>query len=206
MAPKLHLLEKHGKFIMFKNSIDFNNYYYKRCPAVGCRNITHHHAIKRAISHLCSGIIVMQKNVVLLTSHILLKLVIKFRARFFMYFCDEMAYVIGKFIYSIPQKMYCITCMHSSIEDAWIYFAGNLVAEQCLFREGPFCFIRYSFNIFIWVRIRVTQFDYAMDWMVWVWFPAGAGNFSLCPCIQIGSGAHPTFCPFGTGCTVSMVE
>jgi len=31
--------------------------------------------------------------------------------------------------------------------------------------------------------------DSQMIW--WVWFPAGAGNFSLWYCVQNGSGAHP---------------
>jgi hypothetical protein len=31
-----------------------------------------------------------------------------------------------------------------------------------------------------------------------VWFPAGAGNFSLHHRVQNGSGAHPASCPMGT--------
>jgi hypothetical protein len=36
------------------------------------------------------------------------------------------------------------------------------------------------------------------DWGSRVWFPAGAGNFSLHLCVQNGSGAHPASCPVGT--------
>jgi hypothetical protein len=36
------------------------------------------------------------------------------------------------------------------------------------------------------------------DRMIGVRFPAGAGNFSLHHCVQIGSGAHPASYPMGT--------
>jgi len=37
-----------------------------------------------------------------------------------------------------------------------------------------------------------------MGQMIRVQFLAGAGNFSLCHCVQTGSGAHPASYPVGT--------
>jgi hypothetical protein len=36
-------------------------------------------------------------------------------------------------------------------------------------------------------------------WKIGVRSPAGAGDFSSSPCVQIGSGAHPASYPMGTG-------
>jgi hypothetical protein len=42
--------------------------------------------------------------------------------------------------------------------------------------------------------------DYGLDdRMIRVWFPAGAGNFSLFNRVHIGSGAQPASYPMGTG-------
>jgi len=39
-----------------------------------------------------------------------------------------------------------------------------------------------------------------MVWTTKFQFPAGQGRYSyLCHYIQTGSGAHPVFCPIGTG-------
>jgi hypothetical protein len=35
-------------------------------------------------------------------------------------------------------------------------------------------------------------------WMIRIRLPAEAGNFSLCHCVQIGSGAHPASYPMDT--------
>jgi hypothetical protein len=44
-----------------------------------------------------------------------------------------------------------------------------------------------------------TALEYGLgDWGSRVQFPAGAGNFSLHPRVQNGSGAHPASYPMGT--------
>jgi hypothetical protein len=36
-------------------------------------------------------------------------------------------------------------------------------------------------------------------WMIGIWSPTGAEDFSSSPCVQTGSGAHPASCTMGTG-------
>jgi hypothetical protein len=46
---------------------------------------------------------------------------------------------------------------------------------------------------------RINSDGYGLDYRgSRVWFPAGAGNFSLHHRVQNGSGAHPTSYPMGT--------
>jgi hypothetical protein len=64
----------------------------------------------------------------------------------------------------------------------------------------PFCFI---FNTTMsWdSSVDIATGCTLDDWMIGVQFPVGAGNFSLPPHIQTGSGAHPASYPVDTrGC------
>jgi hypothetical protein len=64
-------------------------------------------------------------------------------------------------------------------------------------------FLKYC-TLFTCQRSRVAQSvivsDYGLDdRAIGFRSPARAKNFSSVLCVQIGSGAHPVFCPMGTG-------
>jgi hypothetical protein len=69
---------------------------------------------------------------------------------------------------------------------------------------GMKCEILIVFNSYsIYNKSRDSSVNIALDYGLddqgsSVQFPAGAGNFSLCHCIQNSSGAHPASYPMGT--------
>jgi len=60
----------------------------------------------------------------------------------------------------------------------------------------------FSLGLCNWMNCYMPTLSIVTE--LWgVWFPAGAGNFSLCCYIHTNSGAHPGSCQMSTGCKVA---
>jgi hypothetical protein len=79
----------------------------------------------------------------------------------------------------------------------------NACKVQWGWLRPPIFFFLFFFPFFIvksWDSSVNIATSYRLDdWMIGVWFLAGAGNFCPWHCIQTGSGAHPTSYPVGIG-------